>query len=178
MPVNPYGRTLLCAVIDLLNRPPDSPGELADRWAATGMPLESDPGPDDLATVRGYLAAWSRLVGATTDTERVALLNEMLARYATPPTITDHDGSGWHIHYRRDDASFGGILTAATTVAAAQHLTGNGMHRLGFCALPECTNAYVDFSRPGRQRYCSHPCSNRDAVRRHRTARKARTGGR
>ncbi|MCP2342165.1 CGNR zinc finger domain-containing protein [Actinomadura rupiterrae] len=178
MSVNPYGRTLLLAVVDLLNRPPATPAELADRWTGTGMPLESVPGPDDLTTVHGYLEDWTRLVGAATEADRVVLLNEMLARYATPPTVTDHDGSGWHIHYRRNDAGFAAILTAATTVAAAQHLTSTGMHRLGFCALPECDNAFVDFSRPGRQRYCSHPCSNRDAVRRHRTAQKARTTAR
>ncbi|QKG24073.1 CGNR zinc finger domain-containing protein [Actinomadura verrucosospora] len=178
MPVNPYARTLLHLVIDLLNRPPAGPGDLAARWAEAGMPLERAAGPDDCAMVRDYLADWCRLIDAVTDADRVALLNEMLARYATQPTVTDHDGTGWHIHYRHDDASFAGILTAATTVAAAQHLTGHGMHRLGRCALPECAGAYLDFSRPGRQRYCSHACANRDAVRRYRTSRRARPAGR
>ncbi|WP_443072576.1 CGNR zinc finger domain-containing protein [Streptomyces sp. RPT161] len=34
-------------------------------------------------------------------------------------------------------------------------------------ALSECGNVYADFSRAGRQRYCSQICVNRDSVRRH-----------
>ena len=110
-----------------------------------------------------------RLVDAADEPARVAVLNELLTRYASQPTVTDH-GGGWHLHYRPDAASLGEILAASTTVAAAQHLTAHGMHRVGRCALPECGRAYVDHSRPGRQRYCSHACANRDAVRRHRAA--------
>ncbi|MGA5539556.1 CGNR zinc finger domain-containing protein [Mycolicibacterium nivoides] len=38
------------------------------------------------------------------------------------------------------------------------------MHRIHRCAAEDCAHAFVDFSRPGTQRYCA----NRDAVRRHR----------
>lgn len=168
MRVNPYGRRLLTNVIDLLNHPPVDTDDIAARWIAAGMPLESRAGAHDLAVVTTYLDGWARLVAAGHEHARVAVLNELLTRYASGPTVTDHDGSGWHIHYRPEVASLGEILTASTTVAAARHLTDHGMHRLGRCALSECGNAYVDHSRPGRQRYCSHPCANRDAVRRHR----------
>ncbi|MGI5232333.1 CGNR zinc finger domain-containing protein [Actinoallomurus sp. CA-142502] len=161
---------MLRNVIDLLNRPPTSPDELAARWTAAGMPLDRPAGGRDLDVVLDYLTRWARLVDAATDRHRVALLNDLLSRYAGHPTVTDHDGSGWHIHYRPGGAGLAGILTAATSVAIAQHLTDRGMHRLGRCASPECGNAYIDHSRPGRQRYCSHACANRDAVRRHRQA--------
>jgi len=168
--VNHYSEQLLHNIVDLLNRPPTGPDDLAERWIAAGMPLDRGVDDRDLNTVRDYLAGWSQLVDADTEQARVALLNELLARYASHPTVTDHDGGGWHIHYRPDDAALAGILTASTTVAVAVHLTGHGVHRLGRCALPECANAFIDLSRPGRQRYCSHSCANRDAVRRHRAA--------
>jgi hypothetical protein len=167
--VNPYSRPLLHNVIDLLNRPPAGIDDICARWVAVGMPMENGPGAHDLDLVRDYLGDWRRLVDAGTEAARVAVLNELLTRYAGRLTVTDHDGSGWHLHYRSDDADLGEVLTASTTVAAAHHLTAHGMHRLGRCALPECADAYIDHSRPGRQRYCSHLCANRDAVRRHRS---------
>ncbi|MFF1485218.1 CGNR zinc finger domain-containing protein [Streptomyces sp. NPDC058319] len=170
MHVNPYGRPLLDNVIDLLNRPPTGIEDIAARWVAVGMPLENEAREGDAALVRDYLRGWRRLVDAEDEPARVAVLNALLTRYAGPPTVTDHDGSGWHLHYRPDGAGLGAVLAASTTVAAAQHLTAHGMRRLGRCALPECGDAYVDHSRPGRQRYCSHACANRDAVRRHRRA--------
>lgn len=173
MRVNPYGRQLLTNILDLLNQPPASADDIAARWVAIGMPLENQPRARDLKVVRNYLDGWAQLVDAPGEHARVTVLNKLLTQYAGNPTVTDHDASGWHIHYRPDTASLGEVLTASTTVAAAQHLTDQGMHRLGRCALSECSNAYVDHSRPGRQRYCSHPCANRDAVRRHRnTARR------
>ncbi|WP_438486119.1 CGNR zinc finger domain-containing protein [Streptomyces sp. S186] len=36
---------------------------------------------------------------------------------------------------------------------------------------PECGRVYIDFTLGGQQRYCSHACANRDAVRRHRARR-------
>ena len=42
-------------------------------------------------------------------------------------------------------------------------------------ALEECRSPFGDFSRGGRQRYCSPACANRDAVRRHRAKRSERS---
>ena len=59
-------------------------------------------------------------------------------------------------------------VAALISVGTALHLVGRGMHRLGRCALADCHQPFADVTRNGRQRYCSHPCANRDAVRRHR----------
>lgn len=118
--------------------------------------------------VTEYLVAWRQVVDAEDEGERVEHLNQMLDAYAAAPSITDHDGSGWHLHFRDPEEGFGGTLAGSTTAAAAQFLTARGMHRLGRCRLDGCERAFVDLSRPGTQRYCSHACANRDAVRRHR----------
>lgn len=169
MRVNPYIEPLLQNAIDLLNEPPAGPAELERRWAAYGMPAQQPATDDDLAVLARYLAHWRRAVDAETAQERVAHLNRMLQAYTAPPSITDHDGSGWHLHFRDPEAGFGLTLAGATSAAAAQFLTARGMHRLGRCRLAECERAFIDLSRPGTRRYCSHACANRDAVRRHRS---------
>jgi predicted RNA-binding Zn ribbon-like protein len=60
------------------------------------------------------------------------------------------------------------LVRVLISVGTALHFTGRGMDRLHRCALAECNNAFGDFCRTGRQRYCSPACANRDAVRRHR----------
>jgi predicted RNA-binding Zn ribbon-like protein len=166
--VNPYIEPLLRNVTDLLNRPACTPADLEERWASHDMPAQSRATDEDLRTVRAFLREWEDVVNAATERDRVAALNQLLDRFTSTPSITDHDGSGWHLHYRHPDADFAATLTGATSAAAAQYLTDRGMHRIRRCALTECANALVDFSRPGTQKYCSHRCANRDAVRRHR----------
>ncbi len=129
------------------------------------MPAQRRATVEDLREVRDFLRAWE---GASSTRrpkhERVDVLNELLARFTAGPSITDHDGSGWHLHYRDPTRDLAATLAGATTAAAAQYLTDRGMHRIRRCAAPQCTCAFVDFSRPGTQRYCCHRCANRDAV--------------
>jgi predicted RNA-binding Zn ribbon-like protein len=167
--VNPYIEPLLENVTDLLNRPVSTAAELEDRWTARGMPAQRGATAKDLREVRDFLRDWEGVVDAATERDRVEVLNQLLARFAASPSITDHDGSGWHLHYRDPDAGFAATLAGATSAAAAQYLTDRGMRRIRRCASEQCTCAFVDFSRAGTQRYCSHRCANRDAVRRHRT---------
>ncbi|MEU9117674.1 CGNR zinc finger domain-containing protein [Streptomyces sp. NPDC048483] len=173
MQLNPYGADRVRFVTDLTNTPPTSAEELTARCRAADMPLDDPMTDADLADVLDFLARWTEVVDAATDARRAALLNALLAEATTHPRLTDHADGGWHLHYREDGRSPAGVLRAMAAVATAFHLTGLGMHRLGRCALAECGNAYADFSRAGRQRYCSPACANRDAVRRHRARRTA-----
>ncbi|WP_426990663.1 CGNR zinc finger domain-containing protein [Pseudarthrobacter sp. Y6] len=43
---------------------------------------------------------------------------------------------------------------------------------MGACARESCSQAFVDSSKAGRQRYCSARCGNTDAVARHRQSAK------
>ena len=168
MHVNPYIQPLLQNVTDLLNRPVSTPAELQKRWTLRGMPAGRRATVADLRDTRKFLREWENAVDAPTDDERVRVLNQLLARFAATPSITNHDGSGWHLHYRDPDAGFAATLAGATSAATAQYLTDRGMHRIRRCALIDCSKVLVDFSRPGTQKYCTHSCANRDAVRRHR----------
>ncbi|MER6050182.1 CGNR zinc finger domain-containing protein [Streptomyces sp. NPDC001793] len=174
MQLNPYGADPVRYVVDLTNSPPTSAKELAERSVAAGMVLDHPVTDDDLTEVLAYLDRFSEVVDAPTDARRAELLNSLLAEAAAHPRLTDHADGGWHIHYREDGQHLAGVLRAVAGVGTALHLTGLGMHRLGRCALAECPRAFADFSRAGRQRYCSPTCANRDAVRRHRARREKR----
>ncbi|MCP2257562.1 putative stress-induced transcription regulator [Streptoalloteichus tenebrarius] len=166
MQENHYYVDTLRLVTDLTNTPVTDLADLRERCARIRLDIPARP--RDLAEVRALVGRWVEIVDAASEERRVALLNALLAEAAAYPRITDHDGTGWHLHYRDDDVPLAAALRAVVSVAAAQHLTATGMHRLGRCALPECRFVFVDFSRGGRQRYCSRVCANRDAVRRHR----------
>ncbi len=168
MHLNPYGEDAVKLAADLANRRPTSAGELADRCRATGIALELPVAPHDLDDTLATLTAWEKVVDAADEHERAELLNRMLATAGAYPRLTDHAGTGWHLHYRDDRQPLAALLSSLISVGTALHLAGRGMHRLRRCAVTECTAIFADTSRTGRQRYCSPRCANRDAVRRHR----------
>jgi CGNR zinc finger len=168
MRLNPYGEDPVRMAADLASAPPRTPEELSDRCAEAGVVVERPATAGDLAEVEVFMARWLEIVDTDAHRRRAELLNVLLAESSSSPRLTDHAGDGWHIHYRDADLSLAGVLRALISVGTALHLTGRGMDRLHRCALADCGRPFADFTRSGRQRYCSPPCANRDAVRRHR----------
>lgn len=177
MHLNPYGADVVNFAAELANRPPASADELADRCRAAGLVLERPVEPSDLDQTLAVIDAWTNVVDATGEREKAKLVNEMLARSAAYPRLTDH-AHGWHLHYRDDLQPLGAVLFALISVGTAMHLVNRGMDRLGRCAAAGCETIFADTSRTARQRYCSQPCANRDAVRRHRARQATATGSR
>lgn len=168
MHLNPYGQDPLALAVDLVNRPPERPEDLERRCSEHRLLLERAVTGDDLEAVRGFLRRWEGVVEASDLPSRAERLNLLLEEFAGPPRLTDHAGTGWHLHYRPDLLPAHRQIASLIAVGTALHLTGRGMERLGRCAARDCANVYADFSRNGRRRYCSPVCGNRDAVRRHR----------
>lgn len=168
MHLNPYGEDPVRLATNLVNYPPRTPAELGRRCAAAGLVTDSKPVADDLHEVERFLALWLGVVDADSAQTRAERLNRLLAQSSAHPRLTNHAGDGWHLHYRDPGLSLAGVLRALISVGTALHLSGRGMTRLRRCALEECHSPFGDFSRGGRQRYCSPACANRDAVRRHR----------
>lgn len=173
MHLNPYGEDPVRLALDLAGHPPRTAAELGRRCAAAGVVVDAKPTPEDLHEVERFLALWLGVVDADAPQVRAERLNRLLAQSSGYPRLTNHAADGWHIHYRDPDLSLAGVLRALISVGTALHLTGRGMTRLRRCALDECRAPFADFSRGGRQRYCSPSCANRDAVRRHRAKRSA-----
>jgi predicted RNA-binding Zn ribbon-like protein len=169
MHLNPYGQDPVDLAVNLSNRPVADLDDLVRRCVDAGVVVDMPVGPADLDAARELVARFRDIVDATDERHRAALVNALLRESAAHPRLTDHAG-GWHLHYRDDDLTLSGVLRALVSVGTALHLSGRGMHRLGRCTDRDCDLAYADFSRTGRQRYCSTRCANRDAVRRHRSA--------
>jgi predicted RNA-binding Zn ribbon-like protein len=170
--LNPYGHDAVVLAVDLVNARPENGAELVERCEAAGVVFEDGTSAPDLAEVLDYLDRWCEVVDAEEPERRAELLNVLLAESTAHPRLTAHTGS-WHLHYRDTVIPFARKLRALISSGTALHLAGRGMHRLGRCAADGCERVYADTSRNGRQRYCSPACANRDAVRRHRAARRA-----
>lgn len=171
MHLNPYGEYAVLLAASLANEWPQDRTGIEERTLDLGMTMVFPPGPDDHAAVRAVIDEWLEIVDESDPDRRAALLNSLLAAAAAYPRLTNHDGEGWHLHYRDEVPSLPFVLRAIINLGTALHLVTRGMHRLGRCASEPCTNVVVDVTRNGRQRYCSVRCANRAAVRRHRTAR-------
>jgi len=172
MHLNPYGEYAVLMAASLANDWPADRAGIEQRTRDFGMTMVFPAGPRDHADTRTVIDDWLRVVDAPAPDERAALLNAEMAAAAAYPRLTDHDGEGWHLHYRGEDDSLPHVLRAVITVGTSLHLVTRGMTRLGRCAAAPCTNVVADVTRNGRQRYCSVRCANRDAVRRHRARRR------
>ncbi len=169
MHLNPYGEDPVRLAVALVTDRPRTAEDLAARSIAEGVVVDRTPTDRDVAEVNAFLDRWLEVVDADTRQLRAERLNQLLAESSAYPRITDHAGDGWHLHYRDPHLPLSGVLRALISVGTALHLTGRGMDRLHRCALAECARPFGDFSRGGRQRYCTPTCANRDAVRRHRS---------
>ena len=168
MHLNPYGEYAVELAIDLIWNPPADGVELQNRCEEAGLTVDQAATDGDALALADFLQRWLRVVDAPDDQSRADELNGLLDETSAHPRLTDHAGDGWHLHYRDMGLRVSRQVAALVSVGTALHLVGRGMHRLGRCALVECRRPFADVTRNGRQRYCSHPCANRDAVRRHR----------
>ncbi|MEV4775587.1 CGNR zinc finger domain-containing protein [Microbacterium sp. LTA6] len=168
MHLNPYGEYAVLMAASLANEWPADRDGIEERTREFGMTMAFPEASDDHARTREVIDEWLSVVDAGSGSMRADALNAVMAATAAYPRLTDHDGEGWHLHYRDDIQRLPAVLRAVISVGTALHLSTRGMSRLGRCAAEPCTHVVVDVTRNGRQRYCSVRCANRAAVRRHR----------
>ncbi|MFG3252301.1 CGNR zinc finger domain-containing protein [Streptomyces sp. NPDC048172] len=168
MQFNHYGGEAAKLAADLVNAPaPFTPAALEPLLAAHGIVERA------LTDVQATeLEEWSSGLGAAFGPQeletRVAAVNALLSAASSRPYLTTHDGHAPHLHYSAPDADPAAHVRAVTAAGLATLVCSAGAHRLGRCAHPGCTLAFVDTSRNGRRAYCSVRCANNDAVARHR----------
>ena len=168
MHLNPYGEDAVRLALSLVTDPPATDAELVARCRAYDLVIELPVTSWDRPATAEFLAEWLTVIDATVPAERARRLNDLLRFASAYPRLTDHAEDGWHIHYRDPDQPLASVLRTLISVGTALHLAGRGIHRLGRCAADGCARPYADFSRTGKQTYCSPACANRSAVRRHR----------
>ncbi|AYG04613.1 CGNR zinc finger domain-containing protein [Gryllotalpicola protaetiae] len=96
-------------------------------------------------------------------------LNTLLAELPVRVSVSISDNFAPHLHFDGHGPSIGERLRANGLVALAVLLADTtGLLRLGICAAPDCDLVFVDFSRAGRQRFCSRRCATRSHVAAHR----------
>lgn len=140
--------------------------DLLHRFELTDEPLDIDG--------LTYLAGRLRRVFTEDDLAvKVAVLNDLISLYQPHPSVVDHDGEGYHLHYVPPGANPLRGIGASMTMALASVLCDFGPDRLGVC--PDCGDIFVDTTRNGRQRFCSRACANRVHVAEHRA--RASAGG-
>jgi predicted RNA-binding Zn ribbon-like protein len=105
--------------------------------------------------------------------EAVRLLNELLARHPIFASITNHDGSGWHLHVAHTGSSVAETLTAEALLGLAATVCELGTRSFGVCSAHRCARVFVDTSPNQSRRYCSHRCSSRANVAAFRARRRA-----
>ena len=114
---------------------------------------------------------WARelkgVFGETDPARQVVLVNRLLARSASQPHVSQHDGKRPHLHYAPADSDTVSGLRAFTAAGLALVIC-HDPGRLGRCALPDCGTVFVDTSRNGRRRFCSARCGTRVNVADHR----------
>ncbi|WP_022885485.1 CGNR zinc finger domain-containing protein [Glaciibacter superstes] len=168
MQLNPYGEYAVLLAASLANDWPHDRAGIVARTRDFGMTKEIPATSVDYERARRVIDDWLRVVDAPYPDARAELLNAQMAEATAYPRLTDHDGEGWHLHYRDEDQALPAALRAVICVGTSLHLVTRGMHRLRRCAAEPCEVVVVDTTRNGRQRYCSVRCANRAAVRRHR----------
>ena len=158
--------------VDLVNTGPwrqqgEQLGDVASLRRFLAAHREPEPvGVDerDLAGVRALRERLSGVFGAADQAAAVATLNALLAETATGPRLSGHDGTPYHLHFARQDATWAEGLAATTAVALALVVAEHGAGRLGRCQAAGCQAVFADTSRNHARRYCSAACANRARV--------------
>ena len=178
-----YDGTLLATAVDLVNTydpwfaEPESLGDLdtlARFLAAHGYGPQTDLDDADLIhalALRDHL----RAVFATEDLSAAvsALAAAMAgARVKAEPTLLDTGGAALILTSDPDDPPVV-RLAADTAIGLTRALEKHGIERLRECAASPCQEAFVDASRNGARRFCSHRCANRTNVAAFRERRRA-----
>jgi predicted RNA-binding Zn ribbon-like protein len=157
--------------VDLVNLPGDRLGAaglaayLIDHGEAAPIDLTARD-VDQLIQVRAELselfdAAGAGGRGADEVAERV---NRLLDRAQTPPRLSNHDGTAWHLHITADEAPWADWLAAVAGLGLARLLAEDGIARIGRCAAPSCSRVFAGGLRNHPRRYCSPTCANRARV--------------
>jgi len=125
---------------------------------------------DELEAVVGDLYT----VFAEQDVANVAsLLNEILAKYARAPRLSEHGNTAWHLHVDSDDhAPWAEWFAASSALALAVLLAEKQRNPGGLCISPTCGRPFIDLGKGGGRSYCSPKCATRERVAAYRKTRK------
>jgi predicted RNA-binding Zn ribbon-like protein len=164
---------LIRLAVDLVNtrtREPErlnSPAELRTFLLEHGESEPVEVGEQDLADIRAVRERLRPVFHAEAG-EAAQLVNGLLAEYAVRPYLSDHDGTAWHLHVAKPDASWAEWLAATTALGLATFAAGHGFEAFGVCAAVDCERVFVNAAERRPRKFCTPRCSSRTRVASHR----------
>ncbi|GLW10400.1 hypothetical protein Misp01_55280 [Microtetraspora sp. NBRC 13810] len=171
MDFNPYSGQGAHLAAALANHTESDPRSLRRLLEEHGMEVPAVE-EADVAEAHEWSALLGAVFGSQSTDKKVAAINDLLARSASRPFVSCHDGRPPHLHFAREREPFMSRVRAFTAVGVAVMLCDAGGHRLGRCAALDCGLAFVDTSKNGRRRFCTVKCANRTYVAEHRHRRR------
>jgi predicted RNA-binding Zn ribbon-like protein len=96
--------------------------------------------------------------------EAARVVNELLSDYAVRPYLSDHDGTPWHLHVAKPEASWAEWLAAGAALGLAGFAAGHGFEAIDSCAAPDCERVFVNAAERRPRRFCTPTCSSRTRV--------------
>ena len=125
---------------------------------------------DVLSTMRQLAGELEPVFSAPDAAVAAARLNDLLSTVDVQISISIGDVVwGPHLHFDAHHDGFAERLRVNCLVSIATVLAdAEGAMRIGECAAATCCHVFVDFSRAGRQVYCSRRCATRSHVEAHR----------
>jgi CGNR zinc finger/Putative stress-induced transcription regulator len=118
----------------------------------------------DVAEVR-ELRARLRAVFEADERTAANVINSLLGESGALPRLTNHDGSGWHLHYTSPEVPLAQELGAVTAMGLAIVISDDRWDRVHVCEGDGCLDVFVDMSRNRSRRFCSpEVCGNRASV--------------
>lgn len=130
----------------------------------------------DVQALQEVAADLRRVLDAATVEQAAAGINSLLAAWARPPRLTDHEGSThWHVHVDgHDRAPWAEWFVSSAGMCLALLLADRQRPPGGVCAAHGCTRVFIDTGSGSPRRHCSRRCANRARVAAHRRARQSR----
>ncbi|MFC4945307.1 CGNR zinc finger domain-containing protein [Pseudonocardia sp. GCM10023141] len=135
---------------------------------------ELEPVDVDAADLAAMIAVRERIRPAfhVPPDAAAALVNDLLAAFAVRPYLSDHDGTAWHLHATRPDASWAEWAAATAALGIATFAAAHGFAALALCAAEDCERVFVN-PAPRRVRlFCTPTCASRTRVASFRARRK------
>ena len=103
--------------------------------------------------------------------EAARLLNQLLEEYAVRPYLSDHDGSPWHLHVAKPNASWAEWISATTALGLASFAAGHGFEAISVCEAADCERVYVNPAERRPRKFCTPTCASRTRVAKYRARR-------
>jgi predicted RNA-binding Zn ribbon-like protein len=170
--MNPHGGDGAGLAAALVNLAPTATEiDIAAAMIANGT-IRPPPTADQAPVLLRWARELEPVFGQTAVAAKIGLVNRLLARSASRPHVSVHDGRRPHLHFAPDDCDTVAGIRAFTAAGLALVICSDP-GRLGRCAADRCDIVFVDTSRNGRRRFCSTTCATRTYVADHRARARA-----